>query len=81
MATATVELTFDRRRSERRRRAESVEAERRQGDRRRHHVEAELAPKPEVRSALSRRPVQVDPLRTADYGTSTKWPEMVRVLD
>jgi hypothetical protein len=30
---------------------------------------------------LARRPIQVDPLRTVDYGTSTKWPEMVRVLD
>ena len=43
MATATVELTIDRRRRERRKRAESVEAERRQGERRRHHVEDEIA--------------------------------------
>ena len=43
MADATVELTFDRRHDERRTRAWTVEAERRQGDRRRHHVEEELA--------------------------------------
>ena len=43
MATATVALTFDRRRRERRNRAENVTAERRQGDRRRHNVDEELA--------------------------------------
>ncbi len=43
MATATVELTFDRRRGERRASVEAVDAERRVGDRRQHHVEDELA--------------------------------------
>lgn len=43
MASATVELTFDRRCGERRNRAETVTAERRQDDRRGHSVEDELA--------------------------------------
>ena len=43
MANATVELTFDRRRGERRRRAEAVEGERRQGERRRYQVDEEFA--------------------------------------
>ena len=38
MATATVPLTFDRGRDERRNRGEIVAAERREGDRRRHGV-------------------------------------------
>ena len=43
MATATVVVTFDRRRGDRRNHAENVPAERRQGDRRRHSVDEELA--------------------------------------
>ena len=43
MASATVELTFDRRRGERRCRAEAVEGERRQGERRRYQVDEEFA--------------------------------------
>ncbi len=43
MAIGPVELTFDRRRGQRRHRGETVEAQRRQDDRRRHHVEDELA--------------------------------------
>jgi len=43
METVTVELTIDRRRRERRSRAGSVDTERRQGDRRQHHVDDELA--------------------------------------
>ena len=44
LETATVELTFDRRRAERRTRAENAGVERRLGDRRhQHHIEDELA--------------------------------------
>ena len=43
MATATVMLTYDRRHGERRHRAQTVAAERRRGDRRRHGVDVELA--------------------------------------
>jgi hypothetical protein len=42
MATATVLLTFDRRRGERRNRLETVPAERRRADRRRRDVQQEL---------------------------------------
>jgi len=42
MATATVELMYDRRRGERRNRAETVTAERRNEDRRRKNIELEL---------------------------------------
>jgi hypothetical protein len=42
MASAAVALTLDRRRRERRCRAENVAIERRRGDRRRHDVNAEL---------------------------------------
>ena len=42
MAMATVELMFDRRRGERRNRAETVTAERRNEDRRRKNIEVEL---------------------------------------
>jgi len=43
MGTGSVELTFDRRRRERRRQAEEVDVERRRQDRRQHHVEEDLA--------------------------------------
>jgi len=43
MEMATVELSFDRRRGERRQRAEIMGGERRAADRRQHHVDDELA--------------------------------------
>ena len=43
MATGPVELLFDRRRNERRRRTEAVDAERRREERRQRHIEEEIA--------------------------------------